>query len=107
MKIKLRANFIALFIALFIVTRMQVMAQPVGSCGTITNLSVVYATVDNLGIAPRPMPGSEQQFNCIAARDPNFQAFRTDSAWKAANYWFILLGQELGAPLQPLPVPTN
>lgn len=82
-------------------------AQPPHSCGQITSLSVVYSTVDNLGIAPRPAQGSEQQFNCIAARDPNFQSFRADSAWKAANYWFVLLGQELGAPLQSLPAPTS
>lgn len=82
-------------------------AQPAHSCGQITALSVVYATVDNMGIAPRPMPGSEAIFYCIASRDPNFQAFRTDSAWKAANYWFVLFSQELGANLQPLPVPSS
>ncbi len=86
---------------------MPVAAQPPGSCGTISNLSVVFATVDNMGIAPRPMPGSEAQFNCIAQRDPNFQAFRTDSSWKAANYWFILYSQELGVTVQPLPAPTG
>lgn len=82
-------------------------AQPAHSCGDIVNLSVVYATVDNMGIAPRPMPGSETRFNCIVARDPNFQSFRADSSWKALNYWFTLYSQELGVNLQPLPAPTN
>jgi len=103
----MKIKFSAIIIALFIAVQMPVMAQPAHNCGAITSLSVVYATVDNLGIAPRPMPGSELQFNCIAGRDPNFQAFRTDSAWKAANYWFILYSQELGLTVQPLPPPTN
>jgi len=105
MKIKFSAVLIAILILL--TSLLAVMAQPAHLCGAITSLSVVYATVDNLGIAPRPMPGSELQFNCIAGRDPNFQAFRTDSAWKAANYWFILYSQELGVTVQPLPPPTN
>lgn len=102
MKIKFSAIFIAIFIAFS-----SVAAQPAHSCGTVSNLSVVYPMVDNLGMAPRPMPGSEAQFNCIAARDPNFQGQRFDAAYKALNYWFILYGQELGVNLQPLPAPTN
>lgn len=91
----------------FMTNLMPAAAQPAHACGQIVNLSVVYATVDNLGIAPRPATGSEQQFNCIAGRDPNFSSFRTDSSWKAANYWFTLYSQELGVNMQPLPAPTN
>lgn len=104
MNIKLAALFIAFFIAIMI---SPVAAQPPHSCGTINSLAVVYAKVDNLGIAPKPMPGSETQFACIAARDPSFQSQRFDSAYKAANYWFILLGQELGVNIQPIPAPTG
>lgn len=82
-----------------------VFAQPAHSCGSI--LSVVYAHVDNMGYAPRAMPGSENVFNCIAARDPQFNDRRFQSAWEALNYWYILYGQELGVTLLPLPAPTN
>ena len=85
----------------------QVSAQAPHACGQITSLSVVYATVDNMGVAPRPLPGSETQFNCIAARDTDFYSRRFPNAWQALNYWFILYSQELGMSLQPLPAPTG
>ena len=103
----MRSLAIAFACLLLTATVFTAAAQPAHACGQITSLSVVYATVDNFGIAPRPMPGSESQFNCIAARDPNFQAFRADSAWKALNYWYVLYSQELGVNLQPLPPPSG
>jgi hypothetical protein len=92
---------------LLAVTLFTVHAQPAHSCGDMNGFSVVYAHVDNLGIAPQAAPGSELRFNCIAARDPAFSSQRFDSAWKAANYWFILFSQELGQSLQPLPAPSS
>ena len=104
MKYKFAALIIALFIGL---VAQPVGAQPAHSCGDMNGFSVVFATVDNLGIAPKAMPGSEARFNCIAERDPSFNSQRFDASWQAFNYWQILYSQELGATVQPLPAPTG
>ena len=79
-------------------------AQPAHACGQITALSVAYDR-DAAGYMPRFKEGSQEQFNCIAARDVSFNNQRFDAGWKALNYWFVLYGQELGVTLQPLPAP--
>lgn len=105
MKIKFAALFIALFIVMMAVA--TVAAQPPHQCGLTYSFSVVYPKVDNLGIAPRPMPGSENTFNCIAARDPQFEAQRFPSSWDAQVYWFKLFGDEMGVNLEPPPRPMS
>jgi hypothetical protein len=102
MKIKIAVAILLVFMTNF----MLVGAQPAHSCGTISSMSVAYDR-DAAGYMPRFKEGSQDQFNCIAARDPNFSAQRFDAGWKALNYWFTLYGQELGVLLQPLPAPTN
>lgn len=77
------------------------------SCGNLNGLSVVYPKVDNMGYAPRPMPGSENVFNCIAAQDANFNDRRLPTVWQAFNYWAGLYGQVLGQPLLQLPAPLQ
>lgn len=101
----MKIKFAALLIA-FLIGLTPVMAQPPHSCGLLS-LTVIYPTVDNMGIAPRPAPGSEAVFTCIAAHDPAFDSQRFSSAWQAANYWLTLMGQELGQPVIVLPPPTN
>jgi hypothetical protein len=104
MKIKLLVLFIAILIGLLGV--MVVAAQPAHSCGTIFNLSVTYDR-DAAGYHPVMSSGSQAQFDCIAGRDPNFSNQRFESAVKAANYWFGLLGQEMGVNMLVLPAPSS
>lgn len=81
-----------------------VSAQPPHACGALGAMTIIYDRVDAGGFAPRFKAGSEQQFDCIAARDTNFDVQRFRTSVDAANYWLSLLGQELGVPLQPIPV---
>lgn len=104
MKIKM---FMLFMLVLMLALVMPVMAQPAHACGTVTSMSVNYPQVDAGGFAPRMKEGSQTQFDCIAARDPNFASQRFTSPSKAMNYWLFLLGQEWGVVLQPLPAPTN
>lgn len=96
---KLSITLIILF------TAFTVSAQPAHTCGIVP--SVVNGRVDNNGYAPRAAVGSEAVFNCVVARDASFLQRRFPSSWEAANYWFVLYGQELGVNLAPLPAPTN
>lgn len=77
---------------------------PPHSCGLIVSLSVVHQRVGSDGYAPRMSEGSQSQFDCIAAHDPNFASQRFSSAVESGNYWLSLLSAELGVTLIPLPV---
>ncbi len=77
---------------------------PPHSCGLIVSLSVVHQRVSSDGYAPRMSAGSQSQFDCIAAHDPNFASQRFSSAVQSGNYWLSLLSAELGVTLIPLPI---
>lgn len=96
---------LVIVIAVILLSAFTVSAQPPHTCGIVS--SVVNGRVDNNGYAPRAAVGSEQSFNCVVARDASFLQRRFPSSWEAANYWFVLYGQELGVNLSPLPAPTN
>lgn len=104
MKIKLVALLIAILFGLLLMSIMSVAAQPAHACGTVFSLNVGYER-DAGGYYPHMKEGSPAQFDCIAGRDPHFSSQRFDSAVKAANYWFGLLGQELGVNMLMLPAP--
>lgn len=104
MKIKFTAQIIALFIGLMVFA--PVGAQPPHACGTISSMSVTYDR-DAAGFMPRMKEGSQAQFDCIAARDPNFSVQRFASPIKAMNYWLFLLGQEWGVNMLLLPELEN
>lgn len=98
-------KMLAALVLLVLLGIMPVAAQPAHTCGIVA--SVVNGRVDNNGYAPRAAIGSETQFNCVVGRDANFLQRRFPTSWEAANYWFVLYGQELGVSLQPIPAPTN
>lgn len=102
-------SVLLLVMVLVLMNVMVVGAQPAHVCGTITALSVSFDRVDMSGMpfAPRLKEGDLTQFNCIAARDPYFNGQRFDASYKAANYWFGLLGQELGVSMIQLPPPST
>jgi hypothetical protein len=102
MSIKLIAILFTFLLAGFV---NMVMAQPAHTCGIVAE--VVNGRVDNNGYAPRAAIGSEAQFNCVVGRDASFLQRRFPTSWEAANYFFVLYGQELGVSLQPIPAPTN
>lgn len=104
MKIKFAVFFMFLFM---LVLAMPVMAQPARACGLVTSMAVMYDLVDASGYAPRMKEGSQAQFDCIAARDPNFSSQRFTSPIKAMNYWLFLLGQEWGVNMLLLPESGN
>jgi hypothetical protein len=98
-------KMLAALVLLVLLGIMPVAAQPAHTCGIVPE--VVYGRVDANGYAPRAAIGSEAQFNCVVGRDANFLQRRFPTSWEAANYFFVLYGQELGVSLQPIPAPTN
>lgn len=108
MTIKMLAALVLLVLSLLLTALVMVTpvnAQPAHTCGIVAE--VVNGRVDNNGYAPRAAIGSEAQFNCVVGRDANFLQRRFPTSWEAANYFFVLYGQELGVSLQPIPAPTN
>ena len=103
MKIRLFALLVLVFL---LMTVMVAGAQPAHACGTVFNLSVTHDH-DAGGYFPKLVSGDQNQFNCIAGRDPAFSSKRFDAPYQAANYWFGLLGQELGVTMIQLPPPST
>lgn len=104
MKIRFAVFFMFLFMLVLV---LPVMAQPARACGLVTSMAITYPQVDAGGYAPRMKEGSQTQFDCIAARDPNFSSQRFTSPIKAMNYWLFLLGQEWGVNMLLLPESGN
>jgi len=103
----MKIRLFALLVLVFLLTNvMGAGAQPAHACGTIFNLSVTYDR-DAAGFFPKLSSGDQNQFNCITGRDPSFNSQRFDAPYQAANYWFGLLGQELGATMIQLPPPST
>lgn len=103
----MKIRLFALLVLVFLLTNvMGAGAQPAHACGTIFNLSVTYDR-DAAGFFPKLVSGDQNQFNCIAGRDPAFSSTRFDAQYQAVNYWFGLLGQELGVSMIQLPPPST